>query len=270
MNKSFPHSKNARSRIIGIFIALFLFIGTTLSFALFDEIGRVFEGADAVKDMAEGFSGVSVEQELDIGGSLALEIAARNGGILKDAEITKRVATIGKALSLYCKRPELKFTFGVLDNPDVNAISAPGGYVFVTKGLVDACKDDQQLAGVLAHEIVHITQRHALKRISGSKGTKGVLKALSASGQNFSGFDDLISKGINEFVEKGLPPGDEFDADKGGTTLAYDAGFQPQGLRDYLKKLSDKDHQKTFCTHPKTKERVKRLDRYLEESGILD
>jgi predicted Zn-dependent protease len=235
-----------------------------------DKIGDVIKGGENVKKVAKGVDGVSLEEELDMGGSLALEIASRKGGILKDATMTKRVAVIGKALTLYCTRPTLNFTFAILDNPEVNAISSPGGYVFVTKGLVDACKSDTQLAGVLAHEIAHVTRRHALKLVADKQRNQGLLGlgSMAAGGSDYGLIDGLVGKVVVTMIEDGLPAKDEFDADLYGSLLAYDTGFPPRTLRDYLQGLAKKK-EGTFSTHPKTEERVEKLDEKLKEKGLV-
>jgi beta-barrel assembly-enhancing protease len=243
---------------------------TTFIYAQFGgfDIGDAVKGVSGASKVAKGAAGIGLKEELDIGGSLAVEIAAKKGGVLKDTALTKRVATIGKALALYSTRPEIPYTFAVLDNASINAFSAPGGYVFVTKGLVDSCSSDKQLAGILAHEIAHITRRHALKLVARNEGLKGMTELASvAGGGDISGYDDLISKGIQSILNKGFDPATEFDADKHGTQLIYDTGFPPKTLRDYLTALKD-DDEKIFSTHPPTKHRVERLDEFINEVGL--
>jgi beta-barrel assembly-enhancing protease len=249
-----------------IFLPIVIFIAaSSVTFAQFQipglpvDPGDVIKGAGGAKKIAKGGLGISLKEELDIGGSLAVEIAAKYGGILKDAEQTKRVAIIGKALAQYCTRPELPWMFAILDNPTVNAFSCPGGYVFVTKGLLDSCKNDNQLASVLAHEIAHVSERHALRAIAGKEGTQGLIEVGSViSGNNIGGFDDLVEKGMNSILDKGYEPRREFDADRLGTRLLYDTGFPPKTLRDYLSSL--KTDEPPFSNHPSTEDRVERLD----------
>ncbi len=250
-------------------LVLILMATTTIvvlaQFGGFD-IGDAIKGADAAKKVAKGAAGISLKEELDVGGSLAMEIAFRKGGILKDPVLTKRVATIGKALTLYCTRPDLDFTFAILDNPEINAFSSPGGYVFVTKGLVDSCKSDHQLASVMAHEIAHVTRRHVLKLIAGKELTQGLLAGASmAGGGDFSGFDNLVGKIAESIMDNGMPKDDEYDADREGTLLAYDAGFPPRTLRDYLADLDKKNNEKAFPKYPKTRDRVERLDEEIDK-----
>jgi predicted Zn-dependent protease len=226
---------------------------------------------DAISDTTHGFSGVSLREELDKGGPLAIEIAAQRGGLLKNEAMTKRVATIGKALTLYTVRPDYPWFFAVLNNDEVTAMSAPGGYVFVTKGLVEACKNDNQLAAVLAHEISHVTQRHALKVLSGGKAAKGTTQilggALSIAGVDTYGAENAIGPAIKGIITHGLPKADEYDADKVGTVLARDAGFPPHTLRDFLESIKDQDSDKFFSHHPKIEDRIDRLNDQIKAMG---
>jgi beta-barrel assembly-enhancing protease len=251
-------------RLQVLILAAGLLLGIPAAILHAFNFGELLPGGDLVK----GAAGVSLKEELNIGQSIALEIAARKGGILKDDAMTKRVARVGQALVLYSDRPSLDFNFIVLNSDEVNALSAPGGYVFVTKGLVDSCKTDRELAGVLGHEIAHITRRHALKLISGKKTGKGVIQVLSLSGVTpgeVAMFEDLIVKAAESIVDKGLPKSDEYDADKVGTLLTWHTGFPPPTLRDYLKSLQETDRKRTFSTHPAIKDRVKRLDEIVGE-----
>ena len=122
--------------------------------------------AKDVGSVVKGTAGIGLKEENSIGGAVAIEIVARFGGVWKDAAATRRVNLIGKSLTRYCDRQELDFKFGILNSNTINAFSAPGGYVFITKGLYDLVGDnDDQPAGVLGYEITHVTQRHALKII---------------------------------------------------------------------------------------------------------
>jgi beta-barrel assembly-enhancing protease len=248
------------------FILSLFFVATSFVFAQFGgfDIGDAVKGIQGGSKVVKGASGISLKEEMDVGGSLAMEIAARKGGILKQTDATKRVATIGQALALYSTRPEVHYTFAVLNSSEINAISCPGGYVFITKGLLDSCKSDNELAGILAHEIAHITRRHALKLIARNEGFKGMAELGSVfSGGNLSGFDDIIEKTIQTLLEKGFDPETEFDADIHGTRLLYDAGFPPKTLRDYLANL--KTENKPFSTHPANEDRVDKLDGELKK-----
>jgi predicted Zn-dependent protease len=213
-----------------------------------------------VMEMAKGASGISLKDELKIGGAVAVDIVSRNGGLVRDEAITRRVAIIGKSLSYYCSRPELNFRFGVLNSDHINAYSAPGGYVFITRGLYNMLPDDQQLAAVLAHEISHITKRHALKVISRSQFMKGLFDT-GGSISNLSAFDGGVNAITDSLFTKGFDPSAEFEADREGRSLATKVGYDHDALLAFLKGLykSEGDSKQAFPTHPPLSHRIERL-----------
>jgi len=215
---------------------------------------------DGISDMVKGASGISLPDELKIGGAVAVDIVSRNGGLVEDEAMTRRVALIGKSLSSYCTRPELNFRFGILDSDSINAYSAPGGYVFITRGLYNSVQDDRQLAAVLAHEISHITRRHALKIISRNEFMKGLFTTGDAVA-NVSAFDSGVASISNTLMGKGFDPDVEYDADKAGRSLAAKAGYPRDALLDFLTQLyqAKGDSKSTFNTHPPLSHRIERL-----------
>jgi beta-barrel assembly-enhancing protease len=214
-----------------------------------------------VGEMIKGASGISLKDEMKIGGAVAVEIVARNGGVLRDDAITHRVAIIGKSLSAYCTRPELNFRFAVLNSSHINAYSAPGGYVFITKGLYDVLPDDQQLAAVLAHEISHITKRHALKVISRGEFMKGLFDT-GGSVSSIPAFDSGVASITDSLFTKGFDPSAEFEADHEGRSLATKVGYEHDALLDFLQDLhkSEGDSKEAFPTHPPLSHRIARLE----------
>ncbi len=211
-------------------------------------------------EMAQGATGISLKDEMKIGGAVAVEIVSRNGGIDRDPAMTQRVIMIGKSLSYYCSRPELNFRFAVLNSDHINAYSAPGGYVFITRGLYNALPDDQQLAAVLAHEISHVTKRHALKVIARGEFMKGLFDA-GGSVSNVGAFDQGVESITNSLFTKGFDPSAEFEADKEGRSLATKVGYQHDALLYFLKNLyaKDGDSKDAFPTHPPLSHRIERL-----------
>jgi predicted Zn-dependent protease len=221
---------------------------------------------DGLKDMVRGAAGVPIESELAIGGALAVEIVGRHGGIVKDEAMNRRVALIGKTLGMYSTRPDLPWRFGILDSKEVNAVSAPGGYVFITRGLYEKVNSDDELAGVLGHEISHVARRHALRIISRNQFVKGLVAVGSyagaqAGGPDLRGLDEGIGEITTTLLDKGYDPGIEYDADRAGRQLAYDAGYDPDGLVAFLRRLASQNPSKSyaFSTHPPLNNRVSKL-----------
>jgi len=217
---------------------------------------------NGVVEMAKGATGISLADEMKIGGAVAVDIVARNGGLVKDEEINHRVILIGKSLSTYCARPELNFRFAVLNSDSINAYSAPGGYVFITRGLYNSAANDQELAAVLAHEIEHIVKRHALKVISRGQFMKGLFDA-GGSITNTSAFDSGVQSITDTLFTKGFDPSAEFEADKEGRSLAAKVGYERSALLDFLQQLfkTEGDSKEAFPTHPPLSHRIERLEK---------
>jgi predicted Zn-dependent protease len=222
-----------------------------------------FKAAKDVGSLVKGVAGIGLKEENSIGGAVAIEIVARFGGVWKDAAATQRVNIIGKSLTRYCDRQELNFKFGLLNSDSINAFSAPGGYVFITKGLYDLVGDnDDQLAGVLGHEITHVTQRHALKIIERGDFLSGVSDLAAMKSDDFAKFSGAVNSVTTTLFEKGFDPKTEYAADKGGRALAVLTGYAPGGLRATLIRLKMGGTNKTteiFPTHPPLAKRIARL-----------
>ena len=230
---------------------------------------KVTETTKDVTKIAKGVLGIGPEEERLIGESVAVEIIGRHGGVLRDEAITRRVNVLGLALAFYSTRPALSWKFAVLDSPSINGFSAPGGFVFLTRGLYEkVAGSDDALAAVLAHEITHVTERHALKIIARQDFISGTstlaLKhsrdAAYVQGQ-LSAFDTGIADLAKTILEKGFDSKTEFSADKGGRALAVTLGYAPGALRQVLTQLQQEkgDMKTTFSTHPPLSERIKNL-----------
>jgi predicted Zn-dependent protease len=233
--------------------------------------GKLSQGLDTLKDVgkvAKGAAKIGPEEEKVIGDSVALEIISRNGGLVHDEEITRRVNLVGRAVARYSARPDAAWRFGVLDSPAINAFSAPDGYVLLTRGLYDLADSDDALAAVLGHEIAHITKRHALSIVERGEFLSGVTNIASKQSGNvqqvqaqLKQFDLGIEKIISTLFEKGFDPQTEYEADREGRSLATTTGYAPDGLKNVLTALEKKGAgpQPIFSTHPPLKERIKRL-----------
>ena len=252
---------------------------TSLSFGfgpgdLAKKVGeKAVEKAVTDPNAVKGVTGLTLEEEINIGDSVSVEIVGRYGGIWRNTVATQRVNVVGRTLARFAKRGSLDWRFGLLNSDAINAFSAPNGRVFITKGLYKLLENDDELAGVLAHEIAHIDLRHAAKIIAGGQaaGAGGQILGEVASEElgnkygNLPIADQLVEKGVANFAKglftNGYGSSREFDADKSGYELARVTGFASDGLRIALTKVeANTSHAKeTFSTHPKTSERLKKL-----------
>lgn len=222
-------------------------------------------GSDLLQMLADSVDNIDEAREVEIGRQLAAVLLGSKP-LHPDAALQRYVNRLGRWISLQSPRPQLAWTFGVLDDPGFNAFAAPGGYVFVTKGLVDRV-DEAELAGILAHEISHVTGRHHLQAL-GARARSGLATQLLAS-QLRNNLGGAISAQMlalgRDLYARGLDQSDEFDADRQGVTLAARAGFDPYGLPAVLQQLrtASPDNQLftlTLATHPPAQLRLEQLE----------
>jgi predicted Zn-dependent protease len=222
-------------------------------------------GGDLVQLLTQSLDQIDEPREIEIGRQLAAVLLGSKP-LHPDLALQRYVNNLGRWISLQSTRPQLPWTFGVLDDPGVNAFAAPGGYVFVTKGLVDRV-DEAELAGILAHEITHVTDRHHLQALR-SKARAGIATQMLGSqlNNNLGGAvsAQLLALG-RDLYSSGLDQGDEFDADRNGVTLAASAGFDPYGLPSVLQQLRTAAPDNplfslTMRTHPAPQLRLDQLE----------
>jgi predicted Zn-dependent protease len=209
---------------------------------------------------------VSEKREVKIGRGIAANLLGAAAPV-DDPELQIYVNRIGKWIALQTEKPHLPWHFAILDTETVNAFAIPGGYVFITRGLLLLMRDESELAGVLAHEISHVIKRHALKTMR--KGTWAKLGGEALTSGSGEDFQQVLNVGT-ELFSRGLDKKDEFMADYLGATLAARAGYDPYGLLAVLQTLSsvnpaDDAVALMFKTHPSPEERMDRLTDFLDD-----
>jgi len=213
---------------------------------------------------------ISEVDEARIGAEQHDQILAEFGGAYDDPKIAAYVDSIGQFLALTSERPNVKFTFTVLNSPIVNAFALPGGYIYVSRGLLALAGDEAELAGVIAHEIGHVAARHGAQRMSSGIMAQlglGLLSILTDSPE-LSGIAQL---GAMAAIQ-GYSRDQEFEADMLGVHYLERAGFDTEAMASFLAKMrahsevegriaghsGSGDQFDIFATHPRTAERVRR------------
>ena len=214
---------------------------------------------------------IGIEEERAYGGAIAVKIVQKYGGLDEEPQRLQYLLRVGQAVAAYSARPELDYHFAVLNSDTVQALSAPGGYVLVTRGALKKMQNEAQLAGVLAHEVAHIGAKHALRIIQNVKSRQAMTDAAADAWKGAAAFNDVIGKFLDDYLEQGLPQATEFEADKLGTDLLARVGWAPAGLRDFLQILAtDEATAPTdafYKTHPKTADRVEKLSAQVATLG---
>jgi predicted Zn-dependent protease len=257
----------------GLFIASLL---VSLPVAAFDlgGLGNIDleKAVKVVQKVQKANADISEPQEIDLGGGIASNLLGA-APLWDNPPVQRYVNRVGRWLALQTERPDLPWQFGVLDDDDVNAFAAPGGYVFITKGLLARMSNEAELAGVLAHEISHVLRRHHLQALK--KGARSELMSdLANDAIKSQGGDPRLSKLVSagtEIYARGLDKQDEYEADRMGVVIAARAGYDPYGLPAVLQTLqsinpNDSNLALMFKTHPALGDRLSLLDGLMSES----
>lgn len=211
---------------------------------------------------------IGEEEEITLGEAVAVEAFSRFGGEYSNPAWTRYINLVGKTVAEVSDRPTLNYHFAILNSQEQNAFAAPGGYIFITVGLLKTLNNEAELAGVLAHEIAHVTQKHMLDAIRRGALMGSVSElSLTAMKQDPALFSNVIDEMTDLLFTKGLDKDKEFEADVVGVEYAYRAGYNPQGLEDYLQTLAKEEghvESKFFTTHPSTTLRISKIDTLLK------
>jgi predicted Zn-dependent protease len=184
-------------------------------------------------------------------------------GAYDDKALAAYVNLVGQKVAAVSNRPNLDYTFTVLDSPIVNAFAVPGGYVYITRGLLEKLNSEDELAGVLGHEIGHVSARDGVRTMSAALGFNVLLVGASAvtNKEDFDAWAPWVAGGANlAFLNYGRDA--EFRADELGSRYSTAAGYSPRGNTDVLRTLrrlgdiAPQSVEEFFATHPSSALRV--------------
>jgi len=221
----------------------------------------------ALKGAVEATHTWTPEEERQLGSNMSAVLLGASP-LYKNAQAEKYVNEVGLWIALQSSQPDLPWRFGILDTPNLNAFAAPGGYVFITRGLLLRMHSESELAGVLAHEITHVINHHHANAMR-KRGATDVVAGLvqQKSGNSNVAVLGNVAKGL---YSSGLDKSDEFDADKNGVYLAARAGYSPYGLPSVLQMYAsspqDSGLQLLFATHPDPNARLDALNSVMDKT----
>ncbi|HXZ49231.1 MAG TPA: M48 family metalloprotease [Usitatibacter sp.] len=237
------------------------------------------QAIDTGKALQEANHEFTTDEEVALGDGLAAGFLGA-APLRKDPELQRYVNRVGKWLAMHSDRPDLPWTFGVVDTETVNAFALPGGTVLITYGLLKRLGSESELAGALAHEIAHVVKKHQLQAIQSDRNSAalaGLGKAIAGEAIARRGNDPVGLKtwGANAGVEllkngvflRPLDRSMEYEADKLGVVIAARSGYDPYGLVGVLEMLaqtkSDGSGLSVLDTHPPPADRLAELEGFV-------
>lgn len=227
-------------------------------------------GTEDLPDFGAPWDSVLSQSEESQIGRMIVHRLREADQLLDDPELSEYIQSIGHRLSAHAQDNGQRFDFFLVRDPTINAFALPGGYIGVNEGLMLATENESELAGVLAHEVSHVTQRH-LARAAQSQGqtalatTAGVIAAILLGATTGMGDDAVqaalaVAQGINAQHQIDFTRANEAEADRVGLNVLYQSGFDPNGMPDFFEKLSHSTGESRvpefLLTHPVTTDRI--------------
>jgi predicted Zn-dependent protease len=215
------------------------------------------------------FSLMSEAQEIQIGQEQDAQIR-KEMGVYAEGDLPKYVSDVGVRLSRLSERPALPWKFTVVDAAAINAFALPGGFIYITRGILPFLDNEAQLAGVVAHEIGHVTARHSAQQYSRATGAQLGLILGSILVPQTRPFAELGQTGLGVLMLK-YGRDDELQADELGVKYATAAGWEPAGIPQMLATLGrieeasdNKGVPNWLSTHPAAEDRVQKIQAAVE------
>ncbi len=231
-------------------------------------------GADEIKlpDMGSPADAMLSNSEESRLGSLIMRDIRRSGAVVEDPLITEYVNEIGSRIVAQSNDGDYRFTFFVVDDPRINAFALPGGYIGVHTGLIEATRNEDELAGVVAHEVAHVTQRHIARAVHASSrqsilSTAMMLGAIivAAAGGSSDAVQGAVAVAQGTAMQQQInfTRSNEYEADRVGISALADAGFDPYGMASFFEVMSrqtttspEMRAPEFLRTHPVTTDRI--------------
>lgn len=223
-------------------------------------LGKIFEiGKDTV-DVVQTFN-IDDRKEAQYGASIHPYLLRKMGGRYPSSALNNYVNRVGQKLARLSSRRNMRYTFTVVNSKDINAFALPGGYIYITKGLLSLMKDESELAAVLGHEIGHVVKKHGVKKMRQSLLAQKGFK--HASGKLGSQVSEDLALIFYKAAASGYGRRQELESDRIGIVLSNKAGYDPYGavrvFNIFLKMEAGQRRSitnKFFASHPQSKKRI--------------
>ncbi len=220
------------------------------------------------------FNAISEEREISLGNQSAPEFNQQLGGEIPSDTIRQYVSEIGHKLAAISERPNLPWSFTVVDSKVLNAFALPGGHIFISRGLLEKMEDEAMLAGVLGHEVGHTTAQHIGQQMTRQAALSYGMLALGTAAQ-VTDEDYLRYIGVGAQVGGGIlllsvSRGQEHQSDELGVRYLIKTGYDPYGMVRVLEVLAEAakgagSGPSMFSTHPDPASRIRQTEREIAE-----
>ncbi len=257
-----------------VFVVLVLALAGGLGAIDLNKLLKAKKQLDKVGKVAAMVRPITEEEEYFIGRAVAANLMGQYP-LWKNAAATRYVNLIGHWLAVHGDRPEIfgGYRFALLDTPELNAFSAPGGIVLLSRGLLAAAENEDELAAVIAHELCHLSSRDPVKAIKSERtkalGTFAAGELTSGSSEVVKVFQGSILDVTGTLLQKGYSRGQEKEADLGALVVLEAAGYRPAALLSMLGKLQEREKAKAkvFSAHPPCRDRIEYVGKKVASGG---
>jgi predicted Zn-dependent protease len=238
--------------LISVVVALSICLTTPASSRAIELLPLIMRGVQVIQ-----LSNISGRQEVDIGKQINQQLLSSEVRLYRNSQVNRYVEQIGKRLAANSDRPDIPFTFQVVDDDTINAFATMGGFVYVNTGLLKTAENEAELASVVAHEIGHIGGRHLVKQMRQTAIANGLAKATGLDSST------AVAIGVDLAIKRPRSRNDEYDADKRGLQTLTRSGYAQSAMVSFMEKLLKKGSSSpTFLsTHPATNDRIEALKR---------
>ena len=214
----------------------------------------------------EEFMLLSEKQDIEIGSKYAPEIEKQLGGRIENDQIQKYIESVGEKIARVSHRQSIEYHFTAVEHESINALALPGGYIFITRGLLEKLTTEAQLASILGHEVAHVVSRDTANMISKEIGMTILLAATIVTGQAPG---EVINAAVvtQQILGLSYSRDDERQADIHGMRYMFRAGYNPKGMVETMEIFQNQPGEKPpefFSTHPSPKNRLNYLNRTIK------
>ncbi len=260
-------------------LAMFASCDTTSFGNISQHLNTAMTVVDATSSAARP---ISEEEEYYVGRAVAAKILG-SYRISTDAYLTRYVNLIGKTVALSSEKP---FTYGgyhfaILDTDEINAFAAPGGTIFITRGMIKTTSNEDELAAVLAHEVAHVSKRDGIAAIKSARWTQALTLIGTTAAKNYTSseisqlvsiFEGSIDDVFKTLVVNGYSRSQEYAADEAAVNTLAKCGYDPKALGSFLKRLEQRGKSSgggITQTHPGTSDRIDNLSGKIPSAGVI-